>query len=420
MKRAVAIVIVLAIATLIGVALNADNGYVLFRYGHTAAEMSLVTLVFFAIVAFVILYILVRLVVRLTRAPRKLGDKRREQRQRRAGRDFINGLIDVSEGRWEKGEREVVKAAEASDTALVNYLAAARAAQLQGAHERRDEYLHKAYELNDVSRMAVLLTQAELQIAHRQFELALATLRRIQELKPHHAHALRLLALLYKELGDYEQLHGLVPSLRNYKAMPADKIDAAELDAATALMAQAAERHDPGRLEVLWRGLSKPLRARPVAARTYAQALIDAEAGDAAEAFLRGRLKAGWDEDLARLYGLARSGDPAAQLARAESWLKQHDDSSALLLTLGRLAMVCELWGKARTYLENSAHFGKRAETFTELGRLLESLNEQPAAAEAYKSALKLTMEEPLSRASLPEGEAISLKAATVLNQASS
>jgi HemY protein len=390
MKRAVAIVIVLAVATLIGVALEADNGYVLFRYGDLAAEMSLVGLAFFAIVAFIVVYFLVRLAVRLSRAPRSLGESRRLQRHRRANRDFLNGLIDVSEGRWEKGEREVVRAADGSDMSLLNYLAAARAAQVQGAPERRDEYLHKAYELNDRFRMAVLLTQADLQISHRQFELALATLRRIQELKPHHVHALRLLARLYKELGDYEELHGLVRSLRSYRALEPNMIDAIELDTVGRLMATAAVRRDTTRLDKLWRDLPRHVRARPEAARPYAEALIRADANDAAEEFIRTQLKTDWDEELVRLYGLIESNEPAHLLARAEDWLQQHDDSAMLLLTTGRLAMACELWGKARTYLENSVHCGKRTETYVELGRLLESLDEEIKAAEAYKAALNL------------------------------
>lgn len=394
MKRAVALVIVLAIATLIGVALQADNGYVLFRYGDLAAEMSLVALVLFGILAFIVLYALVRLVIRLTRVPRALGEGRRANRARRSNRDFINGLIDVSEGRWEKGEKQVVRAADGSDMALLNYLAAARAAQLQGAHDRRDEYLHKAYELNDKARMAVLLTQAELQIAHRQFELALATLRRIQELKPHHVHALRLLARLYKELGDYEQLHGLLASLRNYKAMPLDRIDEIELDTVAVLMGKAAARQDTVRLDSLWQSLSRHLRARPAATQPYARALIDAGANDAAEEFIRTQLKADWDDELVRLYGLIQSDNPSRLLTRVEGWLKQRNDSAALLLTAGRVAIACELWGKARSYLENSVHNGKRTESYAELARLLESLGEESAAAENYKAALALTVGE--------------------------
>ncbi|HET8552261.1 MAG TPA: heme biosynthesis HemY N-terminal domain-containing protein [Gammaproteobacteria bacterium] len=399
MKRAIGLVIVLAVATLIGVALQADNGYALFSYRGTTVEMSLVALALFCILAFIVVYVLVRFGIRFARLTRGAGERRKDRRQRRANQTFISGLIDVSEGRWEKGEREVMRAADGSDTTLLNYLVAARAAQEQGADERRDEYLHKAYELSDKSRMAVLLTQADLQIAHRQFELALATLRRVQELKPHHSYALRLLARLYRELGDYEQLHSLLDSLRNYHALPAARIDEIELDTVAILMNAAAEARDATRLDKLWQGMAKHLRARPAATHAYARALIQAEAGEAAESFIRAQLKASWDDELARCYGLIPNGDPAKRLARAEGWLNQHGDSAELLLSLGRLAIACELWGNARTYLENSVRHGKRADAWIELGRLLESLDEQPAAAEAYKAALALTADMPATPA---------------------
>lgn len=398
MKRAVFLLIVLAAATFIGVALEADNGYALFSYRGTTVEMSLVALAFFIIVAFVVVYVLVRLGGHLARLRRGAGERRRRQRQRRANRGIIDGLIDVSEGRWEKGERELIRAADSGDSALLNYLAAARAAQLQGAHERRDEYLHKAYEINQKARMAVLLTQAELQISHRQFELALATLRRIQELKPRHAYALKLLARLYSELDDHEQLHALLPSLRSHQALTPERIDEIELHTTAVLMEKAAARGDKTALERLWSGLTRRLRVKPAAMHAYAAALIHAGAGAAADEFIRGQLKSGWDEELARLYGRIASDAPAQQLDRGEAWLKQHDDSPALLLSLGRLAIACELWGKARHYLENSLRYGKRPEAYAELGHLLERLGEESAASEAYKSALALTMEQPAVR----------------------
>lgn len=403
MKRLIWLLVILAVATFIGVALNADNGYALFSYQGTTIEMSLVALAFFLIVGFVILYFLFRTAGRFARIRRGAGEYRRMKSRQRANRAFIDGLIDVSEGRWEKGEREIVRAADTSDMALINYLAAARAAQLQGAHERRDQYLHKAYEIDDKARMAVLLTQAELQIAHRQFELALATLRRMQELNPRHAYALRLLSRLYAELGDYEQLHALLPSLRKHDALPAQRLDEIELKAATALMSKAAGRGDAATVNSVWNGLSKSLRNEPAATHAYAAALISANAADAADEFIRARLKAHWDEELARLYGTIKTDAPARQLARAEAWLGEHGDSPALLLSLGRLAIACELWGKAKSYLEASVKHGKRPEAYAELGRLLESMGEETGASSAYKSALALTTETPApSRKALP------------------
>ena len=50
----------------------------------------------------------------------------------------------------------------------------------------------------------------------------------------------------------------------------------------------------------------------------------------------------------------ATAATPCASIERAESWLKQHPDDAALLLTLGRLCAQQELWGKAQSYLDAS------------------------------------------------------------------
>ena len=84
-------------------------------------------------------------------------------------------------------EKNLMRHATDSEMPLITYVAAARAAQLQGEHERRDAHLRRAFEQIPEAHVAVLLTQAELQIAHKQHEQALATLRRLQEVDPDHA-----------------------------------------------------------------------------------------------------------------------------------------------------------------------------------------------------------------------------------------
>ena len=47
-------------------------------------------------------------------------------------------------------------------------------------------------------------------------------------------------------------------------------------------------------------------------------------------------------------------GDVTRQIERAEAWLAAHPHDPALLLTLGRLCVQQELWGKAQSYIEAS------------------------------------------------------------------
>ena len=91
----------------------------------------------------------------------------------------LEGLTKVIEGDWKQAEKLVIKSAKHSDAPLLNYLAAAEAAQGQGDASQRDEYLKLAAEVDGQS-LAVALTRAKLQYRQQQFEQAVATLQDIK------------------------------------------------------------------------------------------------------------------------------------------------------------------------------------------------------------------------------------------------
>ena len=122
----------------------------------------------------------------------------------------------------------------------------------------------------------------------------------------------------------------------------------------------------------------------------YAEQLrqLGAEAG--AEELLRHFLTQHYDTALVRLYGLLRGRDPGKQLQVAEGWLKQHPQDAGLLLTLGRLCLHGQLWGKAKDYLESSLAFERHPETCAELARLLAQLGELERSNGLYQEGLRL------------------------------
>ena len=139
----------------------------------------------------------------------------------------------------------------------------------------------------------------------------------------------------------------------------------------------------------------------------YCRVLVAAGDAGSAEKLLRQSLKLNWHSDLLKLYGLIAGSDLARQLSAAESWIKDHSDDAVLFLTLGRLALRNELWGKAREYFEQGYQLSPNAELCFELGRLMANLDE-PAAAERYaQEALQLQGQ---SLPSLPQPSLSKLK----------
>ena len=113
---------------------------------------------------------------------------------------------------------------------------------------------------------------------------------------------------------------------------------------------------------------------------------------DYAEQLLREQLRQNWSARLVYAYGDLSGGDPAARLSVAESWLEQHADDAALLLTLGKISLRNELWGKARGYLESSIARQPAPEAYRLLGSLLDRLEEPDKAAECYRRGIALVV----------------------------
>ncbi|MGH8284044.1 MAG: heme biosynthesis HemY N-terminal domain-containing protein [Gammaproteobacteria bacterium] len=392
MKYAFYLLLALLAAVIIAGVLHVDNGYTLLAWHNTSVEMSLSTLVLLVLIVFFGLYLLTTLVLKLWSFPRRVREALERRRELRSRRSSIHGLIDLAEGRWSDSERNLMRHAADSKVPLITYIAAARAAAMQNAHERRDTYLRRAYDQVPAAHLAVLLTQAELQIAHRQYEHALATLRHLQELDPNHAYGLKLLARLYKKLGDWMSLRALIPKLREFRALPRAEIDRLEARAVCALLEHLDAKSGSAQATAMWNELPRRLRGDVSVARAYVQTLIKLGDGKTAESIARDALKSDWDEELVLLYGQTRAEDPVRQLARVEEWLAQKGESAALLLTAGRLCVVARLWGKARSYLESSIVLGGRPEAYEELGRLLKSLGEPEHAMQAFSDGLALSL----------------------------
>jgi HemY protein len=164
----------------LGVVLSRDSGYVLLSFGNYTVEMSLALLLLFIAALFGALYLGIRMMVRTLHLPQDVRDWKHKRGSRLAQQAMTRGLLEMSEGNWRSAERRLVRFADRSETPLLNYLAAARAAQLQGAHDRRDGYIRLAHECMPSADVAVSLTQAELQLADHQLEQALATLKHLR------------------------------------------------------------------------------------------------------------------------------------------------------------------------------------------------------------------------------------------------
>lgn len=365
-----------------------DSGYALLSYGMWSVEMSLALLVLLVVLTCTLVYVLLRSIARALRLPAEARAWRQRRGATLARQALTQGLIEMSEGHWAKAENRLVRHAPRSETPLLNYLAAARAAKLQGQHERRDHYIRLAQQSMPSADVAVGLTQAELQLADQQYEQALATLSRLRHRAPKHSYVLRLLQRLYEQLGDWEQLQRLMPELRKLGVLPADVLQELDLRVHRALLERASLSLEKTRLRETWAAIPRVLRRDHRLVEDYAQYLHERGEDEEAEVLVRDSLQASWSDHLIEIYGLLDTDHAPQQVAFAEILLRTHPHNPALLLALGRLCLRAKLWGKARRYLEASIGADGPIEAYRELGHLLEGLGEPDRAVDIYRRGL--------------------------------
>jgi HemY protein len=389
MKFGLTVVIALVVSAFAAHFLLQDPGYVVINFRSYLIEMSVPVLL--AIIFLIIIG--VWLMVKVFRAPKKLGQAAGRYRSGRAGQRLTKGIIQLAEGNFAKGEKLLVGAAKVSDAPLLNYLAAARAAHLQGNDERRDNWLKQAYEDLPEAGNAVLLTQAELQLDRAQFEQALATLRRIEENTPNHSHALALLGRLYFQLEDWNHLSEIIPRLRKR-----GRVDSETLDqwSRRVYIERLNNSGDGDAVLAEWKLVPKELKKDLSLLEAYYEGLMRTAMHDKAEKDLAVEIRKEWRGSLVRIFGLIEGADPTKQLRRAENWLKNHGEDADLLLTSARLCLRNELWGKARSYLETVISIRPTPEAYQEYGRLLNRLGEGDAAADAYRAGLGMVAKSPM------------------------
>lgn len=393
MKFGLIVIATLVASTFAAHFLLQDPGYVMISFRGYVIEMSVAVM----ISLLCLLMVSIWLVVKLIRAPLKLGEAAGRYRSNRSGQQLTRGMIEVAEGNFAKGERLLARTAHSSEAPLLNYLQAARAAHLLGHDERRDNWLRQAYEKMPEASNAVLLTQAELQLDRNQHEQALATLRKLEENTSNHSHALALLGRLYHRLEDWDQLAALLPKLRKHGRMDSATLEKWTLRVHCEKLQLAA---DGNTVAIVWQAIPRAERKLEKLREAYFSSLIRTGMHDLAEKEIASTLKRNWSGPLVTLYGLADAADSARQLKRAESWLGTHSDDTDLLLAAARLCLRVELWGKARNYLETILAIRPTPEVYRVYGNLLSRLGDAEGAADAFRDGLG--MAEKILRPAMP------------------
>lgn len=313
--------IILMGAVALGIQLNKDPGYVLIAINHWTVETTVWVAAFSLIILFIALYFILRLLQKISRTPRTLTQWHSKRLSQKAQAITRKGLIEYSEGYWLKAKNHLIQALPNTDTPLLNYLTAARAAQKMGDNQLRDDYLREAQQSMPEAKIAVELTQAELQLANHQWEQALATLKHLHDIAPRHPYVLKLIMQLYQEVKDWPQLISILPDLKKYQVVPPQEFELLQHNAYLQRFIDLIKQNQTKAITTFFQSLPKALADEPNIIAEYARFLIKNADYPVANDLLRRALRKNPNPQLIGLYSLLPADEK--QLTFAEGLLKK-------------------------------------------------------------------------------------------------
>lgn len=370
-----------------------DPGYVLLRLRGWRVETTVVA----ALVMLLLGWALLTVVWRLARWPFGAFSRRhRRLSQQRLG----TGLIALMEGRHGDAERDLNRASRLDRLRGPALLAAAEAALRRGEHGRAREALDQAAQS---APQAARVLRARLLRREGKPAEALALLAPEADKGTLTPGGWRELAYAALASGNLRRAREALAPLQKSGALGHRAYAALETQVLVAALQTAADGAD---LNALWSQLPKTQRRVSAVIDAYARRAaafgLSLPAMDEVESALRRE----WSPLLIETYGMLAGDDVEARLHRAEGWLDAHPNDAILLLTLGRMCVRLQLWGKARQYLERSLALAPGTAAWEALGDAFAGQGDAEQAQRCYRNALAFTRGEavPITLSVAPGG----------------
>lgn len=392
MRALLAFLVLAAAAVTVALIARINAGYALFVAPPYRVELSLNTFFLLAIAAFVALYAVLRIVVRLSRLPRDVREHRKRRQLARARAKEDAAVVALIEGRHGKALQFADESLAIPGSSPVGSLIAARAALETRDFDAVEAALARPEAQLPSLAVPRLMIEAEAALERGRPADALARLGELRKEAGLHTAALRLELRALTAAGRHGEIPALIDQLVKRKVYDGEQADV--LRASAHAEALAGFAHDASGLRDYWTRLSEVDKLHPNVARAAATSFI-ALGGDreAAEIIARS-LERRWDSDLVALYAECRIADATRQLETAERWLALHNHDAKLLYALGRLCERAQLWGKAQTYLEASLALDNGWRANLALGEMQAKLGRNDQANAHLAAALKLALVE--------------------------
>ncbi len=361
-----------------------DNGQVSMVWGDWIFETSASFLAVSVALAFILGYLLIRLLLNLWNLPSVWRRRRRLRQYSNAEKAMAKGMIALEYGDWQTAEKQLIKSAKQSEAGVVLYLSAAKMAHNQKAYGRRDQYLQQAREEYVADYVTIGLVEARL-LGEEQPKVALSILETLHEQQPKHITVLREYIAALRLESAWGRLEQLMPVIKKTRAF--DKSELLDLEQ-TLWAGKLATAIDESTLDALWSELSTRQQLTPLILAEYVEQKLGRLQEIGLAQLIEKALKKEWSDRLVYQYGRISLGAAFERLKKAETWLKGREDNAVLLLSLGRLACRSQLWGRGQSHLQESLKNRPEVETYHALAQCYEAEGQDNQAALTYKEAI--------------------------------
>lgn len=394
MIKLLILIIALTAGLAVGPDLAGNQGYAIISVADRTIEMSVTTLFVLIVISFGALFLLefiLRKLFTLSSTTRGWFTSRRD----RKARELTNtGLMKMLEGDWKQAEKLMIKGANHSDAPLLNFLAAAEAAQGRGDVESRDYYLQQASDLHsDDNKLAIAITRAKLQFRHQQYEEALASIQGLINKHPRNTILLTLLKDCYVQLKDWQALLRILPELKRAEVITEPQFDQLEVMSECGLMAHIAVQQGSDGLLAHWNGLSRTVKQKTEVITCLVEQLSTRQADNQAYVILREQLKKENSDALVKLIPNLTLNDYHPAITKLEELLRQDEENPVTQSALGQLYYRQQQWNEAKAHFEKALEVRSDVTDYAWLAKTLENLDDANAANRISREALTLTLE---------------------------
>lgn len=378
--------LIVAVALAWGVVWIADNpGQVSLEWGGWRIDTSAGLLGAAVAVFAVLVAVLYRLWLFLTRAPGRIGQALKERRSQKGYKALTKGMVAVAAGDAEEARKQVGKADGLLGEPALTLLLKAQAAQLNGDENAAEKFFTAMLDDPDMAFLGLrgLMNQA---LKRGDDQAALALARRARDLNPKSAWLTDTLFALESRAGSWAEAGNTLKQLAKAKALPAAETHRMR---AITYLGQSVEAQAEGDLKAAVKFAAKAVNEGPdlvAAAEHYARVLL----ADGQDRKAKGAVEKAWaiepHLELATLYFEAAGAlDGLKRVTAAKKLIEIKPDAAAGHLAMAQAALEAQLWGEARTHLEKTMELGLATRTvMTLMARVAEQDRGDKDAARAW------------------------------------